>query len=135
MPESVNGSCLCGQVRFAASGTFDHFFLCHCQRCRKGSGSAHGANLFASDASLRWLAGQALVQRFTLPGTRHCRSFCRHCGGALPTPIADDMLMMPAGCLDSHAPLAAQAHIMAASKADWDTSLAALPWLEGTPAP
>ncbi|RPH66319.1 MAG: aldehyde-activating protein, partial [Hyphomicrobiales bacterium] len=46
------GSCLCGDVRFEIAGDFEKFYLCHCSRCRKDTGSAHGANLFASAARL-----------------------------------------------------------------------------------
>ena len=35
------GSCLCGKVTFEIEGNFEQFFLCHCERCRKDTGSAH----------------------------------------------------------------------------------------------
>src|SRR5262245_45959705 len=66
-----SGSCLCGAVRFEIAGDFEHFYLCHCQHCRKDTGSAHAANLFSSKASLKWLAGQDKVTVFNLPNTRH----------------------------------------------------------------
>ena len=46
MGTTHSGTCLCGAVRFEISGSFERFYLCHCSRCRKGSGSAHAANLF-----------------------------------------------------------------------------------------
>ncbi|MFT6655758.1 MAG: hypothetical protein ACJAWI_002533, partial [Marinomonas primoryensis] len=52
------GSCLCGAVKFELKGEFKKFFLCHCSRCRKTSGSAHCASLFAPGAALRWLSGE-----------------------------------------------------------------------------
>ncbi|MCI3132528.1 GFA family protein [Phenylobacterium aquaticum] len=52
------GSCLCGGIAFEISGPFEAFFLCHCSRCRKDTGSAHAANLFSSTAKLTWLSGQ-----------------------------------------------------------------------------
>ena len=45
------GSCLCGEVRFEVTGDFERFFLCHCGRCRKDTGSAHAANLAVYEAS------------------------------------------------------------------------------------
>jgi len=50
------GSCLCGEVRFEIVGNFERFFLCHCGRCRKDTGSAHAANLFSSTAKVHWLS-------------------------------------------------------------------------------
>ena len=58
MTEIAHGSCLCGAVRFEVTGAFESFFLCHCSRCRKDTGSAHGANLFSSTAKLAWLKGE-----------------------------------------------------------------------------
>ena len=83
MSERHAGSCLCGAVSFEIAGSFERFFLCHCGRCRKDTGSAHAANLFASDARLHWLTGREQVRTYELPGSRHRRSFCSACGSAL----------------------------------------------------
>ena len=64
------GSCLCGDVRFEVAGDFEKFYLCHCSRCRKDTGSAHGANLFASAARLKWLSGSDKVTTFLAPTSR-----------------------------------------------------------------
>jgi len=60
------GSCLCGTVRFEVQGEFQSFYLCHCQHCRKDTGSAHAANLFAQSAKLKWVAGTNAVTFFPL---------------------------------------------------------------------
>src|SRR6185295_6432620 len=78
------GSCLCGEVQFEIAGDFERFFLCHCGRCRKDTGSAHAANLFSSTAKVHWLSGQAKIKRFHVPSTRHEKCFCSECGSALP---------------------------------------------------
>ncbi len=67
------GTCLCGKVSFEVEGDFENFYLCHCERCRKDSGSAHAANLFSSTADLRWLSGEEYVRVFDLEG--HIKSF------------------------------------------------------------
>ena len=105
MNEPAQGSCLCGAVRFAVDGAFEQFFLCHCSRCRKDTGSAHAANLFSGTASLRWLSGADKVRTFTLPGIRYATSFCTACGSALPTVQADAVLLVPAGSLDTEVDL------------------------------
>lgn len=131
---TAHGSCLCGAVRFEVQGEFEHFFLCHCHYCQKDTGSAHAANLFSSQAQLRWLSGDSDVTRFQLTGTRHSRSFCRHCGSALPT-LSDDgaLLTVPAGSLDSKVTTAPTAHLLMASRADWEDTLASAPKLDGLP--
>jgi hypothetical protein len=128
------GSCLCGAVRFEISGGFDRFFLCHCARCRKNSGSAHGANLFSSSARLDWLSGEDQLRSFNLPDTRHSRSFCAQCGSALPmSHMGGAMLVVPAGSLDGAVDVRPDAHIFVASRADWDDRLEDVPAFETLP--
>lgn len=134
MNQIHTGGCLCGAVRFEIQGEFDHFFLCHCERCRKDTGSAHGANLFASQASLVWLAGESAVRTFTLPGTRHCRSFCSHCGSAQPGLQMDgQLLVVPAGSLETDVPIPPNGHLFVASSANWDKGFEDLPKFETLP--
>jgi hypothetical protein len=132
MTTKHQGSCLCGAVRFEIDGTFDRFFLCHCSHCRKDTGSAHGANLFSSSAKLTWLSGEEGVGTFTLPGTRHSKSFCTTCGSALPR-VGGRMLVVPAGSLDSAVSTRPNAHIFVASRADWDHELEEIPKVERLP--
>lgn len=118
------GSCLCREVRFEVLGEFERFFLCHCGRCRKDTGSAHAANLFSSTAKLNWLSGQAKVKTFRLPSTRHEKSFCSQCGSAVPRVQMDGaLLVVPAGSLDSAIETRPDAHICVASSAGWDRGL------------
>ncbi len=129
-----SGSCLCSKVAFEVQGDFESFYLCHCEHCRKDSGSAHAANLFSSSASLRWLRGQDLTTQFTLPSTRHSRSFCSICGSALPTVQMDGaLLVVPAGSLDTEVSIRPNAHIFAASRANWDQNLELVPLVERLP--
>jgi hypothetical protein len=129
-----SGSCLCGAVRFEIEGSFERFYLCHCEYCRKDSGSAHAANLFSSTASLRWVSGQDKVTRFDLPSTQHRRSFCSICGSALPNiQMHGALLVVPAGALDSELTLRPDAHIFVSSRASWDEGLQEVPMIERLP--
>ncbi|MET0547441.1 MAG: GFA family protein [Caulobacterales bacterium] len=127
------GSCLCGEVRFEILGAFDGFFLCHCSRCRKGSGSAHGANLFSTTATLNWLSGEDMVKTFDVEGTRHRRSFCNTCGSPLPRFHKNGWLVAPAGGFDSAIEKRPDAHIFTGSRANWDHLLEDVPAFEEFP--
>jgi hypothetical protein len=129
-----SGRCLCGDVRFEIAGEFESFYLCHCDYCRKDTGSAHAANLFSSTASLHWLAGADHVKRFDLPATRHSKCFCGNCGSALPMlQMNGALLVVPAGSLDSEVLIRPNAHIFFSSRAGWDDALEKIPRFDGFP--
>lgn len=127
------GSCLCGTVKFEVSGDFDSFYLCHCKYCQKDTGSAHAANLFSKTPQLTWLTGKEAVTSFTLPGTRHSKSFCKLCGSALPNIQTEGVLIVPAGCLDTEYSVVPTAHIFTSKKAAWDRALNEVPEFENLP--
>ena len=134
MSNRYSGSCLCSKVRFEIEGQFEHFYLCHCVYCRKDTGSAHGANLFSSSATLKWVSGEDQVRHFNLPSTRHSRSFCGTCGSALPiTQMDGKLLVVPAGSLNGEVPIRPDAHIFVASRASWDRLLELVPMVDRLP--
>lgn len=126
MHSQFAGSCLCGAARYTVEGSFDRFYLCHCAHCRKDTGSAHAANLFSASAKLTWLSGEGVVTTYTLPNTRHARSFCAICGSGLPF-AGGGMLVVPAGSLDTDIDVTPDGNIFTASRASWDHDLDAAP--------
>jgi hypothetical protein len=126
------GSYLCGPVQFELTGSFDHFYLCHCRYCRKDTGSAHAATLFSSNGVLKWMSGESFVTTFRLSGTRHARSFCRMCWSGLPH-ASKDGVVVPAGCLDTVPRKRPDAHLSMQSRAAWDDGFAGLPAFEALP--
>ena len=134
MAELTKGSCQCGTVRFEIAGAFERFFLCHCSRCRKDTGSAHGANLFSSNAKVTWLSGESSVKTYRVPGTRHEKCFCAECGSALPrVQMNGALVVVPAGSVDSEITIKPNAHICVDSRASWDTDLESVAKMGGLP--
>ncbi|MBF9045259.1 aldehyde-activating protein [Rhodobacterales bacterium HKCCE4037] len=134
MDNLTSGQCLCGAVTFRIEGDFQGFFLCHCGRCRKDTGSAHAANLFSSTATLTWLSGRDYIREFQLPGTRHVKCFCTECGSALPYAQADGSgIVVPAGSLDTPVGIRPNAHICMSSRAEWDNDLESVDRIDGLP--
>ncbi|MBE9059911.1 GFA family protein [cf. Phormidesmis sp. LEGE 11477] len=134
MSTQKKGSCLCGTVRYEIVGNFESFFLCHCEYCRKDTGSAHASNLFSTTAELKWISGQSKIAIYNLPSTKHVKSFCSNCGSALPN-IQNDgkLLVVPAGSLDEQIGITPNAHIFFASKANWDQNLENIATIDGPP--
>ena len=134
MEKNHTGSCLCGSVKFEMEGEFKKFFFCHCSRCRKMSGSAHCANLFAPGAKLTWLSGEDNISFYRLEGTRFARNFCSTCSSLLPIHVkTGDIVVMPAGCLDTDVTITPQAHIFTDSKGNWDEVLNDIPCFDQMP--
>lgn len=130
--KKYSGSCLCKKVAFEVIGEFTAFFFCHCSRCQKGSGSAHGANLFSQTAELSWISGKESVKTFRIEGTRFIKSFCETCGSGLPNKNMD-LLVVPAGSLDCDVDVKPNAHIFCGSKANWDQDLELVAKFENFP--
>jgi len=98
----IEGSCLCGGVRYRAEGVAGPMANCHCQLCRKAHGSAFSTILPVERAGFSWLRGEDQLAHFeSSPGKR--RWFCSQCGSQLiSTRDADDAsLLLRAGCIDS----------------------------------
>lgn len=72
--ERVEGGCLCGAVRIAATGSPLRVGVCHCMDCRKHHGALfHASAIFQEDAV--GVAGD--------PRDYHGRSFCPTCGSSV----------------------------------------------------
>ena len=120
-PGVTQGSCLCGEVAYEITSSPLRIFLCHCSRCRQGRSAAHCANLFYEAADFRWARGARLVEEFPLPGAQYfTTAFCRNCGSELPrVSVERNIVVVPAGSLDSEPAITAAAHIFVSSKAPW----------------
>ena len=104
MPKAttLEGSCLCGGVRYEAQGPLTAMACCHCRECRKASGAEFATNASIASADLRIVSGKDLLREFeSSPG--QARVFCGQCGSPILKRIADkpDTLRLRLGCLDS----------------------------------
>ncbi len=134
MTHKYQGSCLCGEVKYELSGDFQFFYLCHCTRCQKDTGSAHAANLFAKANTLTWLRGENDVKTYQHLNSMHVKSFCQECGSALPA-ISESLniVVVPAGSLDSPIPIEPTAKIYVSHRANWSKKLGNIPSYDESP--
>jgi len=125
---SLSGSCLCGAVRYVASGEEQRFYHCHCTRCRKASGTGHASNLFLQ-GTLAWTSGEELIRSYKPPDAeRFTNTFCQVCGSRVPRFIERlGMVFIPAGSLDDEPSMRPQARIFQGSRAAWSCDDSALP--------
>jgi hypothetical protein len=126
--QTLSGSCLCGAVRYTATGEAQRFYHCHCSRCRKASGTGHASNLFLK-GTLTWESGEDRIRLFKVPeAERFTNTFCDTCGGRVPRFVEQyGVVFIPAGSLDDEPDLGPQARIFMGSRAAWscdDTHIA-----------
>ncbi|WP_298290311.1 GFA family protein [uncultured Litoreibacter sp.] len=70
----VHGGCLCGKLRFVASGQPDRVGICHCMDCRKHHGAPfYAAAIYPEEAVT--IEGEA--------GAYQGRHFCPTCGSSV----------------------------------------------------
>lgn len=130
---TFEGSCLCGAIKYSIEGESLGLFLCHCSRCRKVTGSAHGANMFVKAERVNWLSGEDKLKVFLVEGTRFGKAFCSNCSSAMPRQHANHPILIPAGSLDSELNMKATAHICCTSRANWDDGFADVPQIPHLP--
>ena len=96
----INGSCLCGTVRYEVSGPFNSMMSCHCSMCRKHHGSPFATYVSAPLAGFRWISGEDALLNYQ-SSSQGARSSCRVCGSTVPIMLASHGLaLLPAGPLE-----------------------------------
>lgn len=120
MTGPVDGSCLCGAVRFRLSAAPATFQYCHCGQCRKASGTACTANGTVPAGAFELLGGAAWLRAWeSSPGVR--RHFCGRCGSPVHKTRDDDpgTVRVRLGLLDDPCRPRATAHIWTGHAAPW----------------
>lgn len=99
-PESLEGGCRCGAVRYRTHGTPFKSAYCHCQDCRSATSALVQAWLMFDGERIEFTR-ESPKKYASSPGVK--RGFCAHCGTPLwwegrwhDTP----MQMVPIGTLD-----------------------------------
>jgi hypothetical protein len=103
MSPNRTGGCLCGAVRYEYAGAPGPAAYCHCEDCRKCTGSAFNVSMRVEAASFRIVAGRP--RGFTKSadsGNRLTRHFCQDCGSPLYTssPVHPEFVYVKAESLD-----------------------------------
>ena len=125
------GSCRCGEVTIKVDGEPKWVANCHCNDCRKATGSAFATYVGCDDSQVQ-LCGN-LARHASSPGVERC--FCSACG----SPIAYQGQRWPneihlfVGVFESAGDLRPKAHVYTAEALPWVFDLGALPRFLRTP--
>jgi hypothetical protein len=128
--EVHSGSCLCGAVRFEATGPLRGVVYCHCTQCRKQSGH-HFASTNVPDDRLV-VHGAENVTWFAASEDAK-RGFCGRCGSVLFWKHRKlDYTSINAGAFDTPSGLIASHHIFVADKGDYYAITDGLPQFDAS---
>jgi hypothetical protein len=116
----LTGHCLCGEVRYEISVTPVAMMYCHCEECRRATGSSLNTSIFVRREHFRLVSGESRVSSHeSSPG--NLRHFCSGCGSPLfkyfPNPPG--LMTVRAGTLDSDPGVRPAGHIWVSEKAPW----------------
>lgn len=121
MPTPLSGGCLCGQIRYTATGPPSISGHCYCADCRKASGSGFipfmnfpASALSITGATLRYASQSAR-------GTSPVRNSCPECGGLVFGGIVgvDTSHTIYAGSLDDPAAFVPTIAIFTRDRPEW----------------
>ena len=111
------GGCLCGAVRYEATGALRDVVVCHCRMCRKAHGHIGAYTASARDA-LRLVEARGL--KWYRSSAQARRGFCSECGATLFWEgDGRDTMSIAAGTLDEPTGLATALQIHVASAGDY----------------
>lgn len=124
----IEGSCLCGGVRFRYDGEIEEISLCHCSQCRKAHGAPYAAVGPVATERLQFLAGAGLLREYRSSPNK-VRVFCSACGSPIFSARDDvpGVRRLRLGAVDTPFECANAFHIHCDSAAGWEAGLASAP--------
>jgi hypothetical protein len=121
------GRCVCGAVRFTATGAPLRVTICHCTWCQRRTGTAFGTEVVFESGQVTF-TGDAAAQyrhRSDESGRWLDVAFCRTCGTNLGFTLeaAPGLCTLPAGAFDDPSWIAADqiqtCHVFLRSRRSW----------------
>ncbi len=130
-----SGGCLCGKARYTSSTTPQIAAHCHCEDCRKSSGTGHCTHLMVQSDAFAISGPLSSFSKQVDSGNQVERFFCSNCGSALySTNSSMPNLAFPrASSLDDPEIATPQMTVYASRAASWDPIAADLPFYPEMP--
>ncbi|PSL21290.1 GFA family protein [Shimia abyssi] len=111
----LQGSCLCGEIRFRVHGAPQGVSMCHCGQCRKQSGGIWSSAFVPEEdleieGDVNWFEASVTAKRGS----------CRRCGSYLFwTAHDEDTISFALGAVDGPTGLSLEKHIFVKDKGDY----------------
>ncbi len=129
------GGCLCGAVRYRSEADPVLTAHCHCEDCRRTSGTGHGTHVVIPTGALTVRGRVSLYERPADSGHVVGRAFCPTCGSALysTNETLPELRMVRASSLDDLEVVDPKLVVYASRAASWDHMYPSLPRFEKNP--
>ncbi len=131
---SFSGGCLCGAVRYDASTDPAFAGHCHCEDCRRASGTGHGSHLGVPEPALAVTGEVKCFDKAADSGNEVSRGFCPTYGSAVFSRNSG-MLFVGASSLDDPEVFRPQMIVYTKRAPSWDYMDTSLPSFDGMPDP
>lgn len=114
------GGCLCGAIRYRSTLAPVRCMICHCEQCRKHSGSVCLSFVHFPKAAFQWLGQEP--QRYRSSQFAE-RGFCGRCGSTLSMheEVLADRIQIATGSLDQPERVHPDDHVWVQSQIPWLT--------------
>lgn len=124
----LQGSCLCGAVRYEVTGPVHDVHHCHCSMCRRAHGAAYSTFARLNASELRIVAGAEQMRSYRSSAPIE-RTFCATCGTRLTVRFdgMPDVVWVSHTTFDRDPGVRPGVHMFVASKADWEEISDGLP--------
>ena len=122
MASTIHGQCLCGHVHYQYSGPVGPANYCHCEDCRRCTGSAFNVGVRLEAADFHVVSGATSgFTKLADSGNELTRHFCPQCGSPIFTssPRHPGHVYVKAGTLDDPAVVKPTHQNWVASAVSW----------------
>ena len=111
------GGCLCGAIRYKATGKPLQVAHCHCESCRRSTGAAFVTGVCFPVKAVTWTQAKPTSYRSS---EHFARLFCSHCGSSVAQHNLSTGTMWPlAGTLDDPESVAPESHVFTKDQILW----------------
>jgi len=134
--ETVEGGCLCGEIRYTLNGPSLFVSQCCCKDCQKATGTGHTTIIGVQREQLSLYGEPATYTNSGDTGGSVTRHFCGTCAGRLFTSgtLPGTVIMIQAGSLDDPSAITPESVIYRKDAPAWDRFDPDLPSFEAMPA-
>jgi hypothetical protein len=115
--QAYEGGCLCGAVRYKATGEPLQVAHCHCERCRRSTGAAFATGVCFPVKAVTWKQGEPVSYQSS---ESFARLFCSQCGSSVAQHnLATDTMWPLAGTLDRPDSVTPEFHMFIEEQLSW----------------